>query len=444
MENTTKIAGANQNKPPRTSNRPMMQSLGHVKNIKNALDAIAKKIGDDFTPKKLENNLKKSYEEGDILYYEYNADGYPVKSECFSEKTASFAINSGFTDENHDPIYAQYTKGHMGFQGIYFSTQKEIYNNLYAYRIGKLRFPDYTKANEFIIDLHNQLLPGEIWKYSVAQTPDGFRKKTEYEILESYISTVFIALLNGYNNPNSKNFNKIRFSEDGRYALFNTGLLSNYATDILIVGECFPQERPVGAPFSLYNPAVLKNNLTELNNKGFMLNDDNVEMVNFFENVSQIVYDATLQIDLNDLEKLRHCIDEGIQRNRFPQECKEKYERGDITGLVNDFKNAIDNALKIARRNYKYVVPQYRASDKTGEIQFLMPIYMSRNYDQEPDLALVLSRCESKDKAFYRPETVLELAWAYNNARVICKPDETWLNPAKIKNCLNAEDEETY
>lgn len=36
-------------------------------------------------------------------------------------------------------------------------------------------------------------------------------------------------------------------------------------------------------------------------------------------------------------------------------------------------------------------------------------------------------------KNFYIPETILELSWAYSNARVICKPDETWLKPERIE-----------
>lgn len=96
---------------------------------------------------------------------------------------------------------------------------------------------------------------------------------------------------------------------------------------------------------------------------------------------------------------------------------------------------AIENSKKIAKRNYKYVVPQYRSANRNepGKIQFLMPIYLDRQYGERPDFALVLnSEIMPDGSKFYTPETILELPWAYNNARVICKPEDTWLNPKTI------------
>jgi hypothetical protein len=62
-----------------------------------------------------------------------------------------------------------------------------------------------------------------------------------------------------------------------------------------------------------------------------------------------------------------------------------------------------------------------------------MPIYLDRQYGERPDFALVLNNELMPDGTrFYTPETILELPWAYNNARVICKPEDTWLNPATI------------
>ena len=100
--------------------------------------------------------------------------------------------------------------------------------------------------------------------------------------------------------------------------------------------------------------------------------------------------------------------------------------------------NSIKIACMMAQRNYKYVIPQYRPAgveyvggkkiQHEGQIQFLMPIYLSADYFSPPDFALVLSR---KD-GFYVPETILLLPWAYNNARILCKPDNSWLTPSAI------------
>ncbi|HIR31086.1 MAG TPA: DUF3825 domain-containing protein, partial [Candidatus Faecousia faecavium] len=106
---------------------------------------------------------------------------------------------------------------------------------------------------------------------------------------------------------------------------------------------------------------------------------------------------------------------------------------GELEDLTDTFIKAIRRAERIARRNYKYVVPQYRTTATGNKIQFLMPIYMLSKYEEAPDFALVLSESIIGNQKFYKPETVLELAWAYNNARVICKPDDMWLNPARIE-----------
>ena len=118
------------------------------------------------------------------------------------------------------------------------------------------------------------------------------------------------------------------------------------------------------------------------------------------------------------------------------------WENGQTDDVIDKFKQAIARAEQIARRNYKYVVPQYRPSkDNGGNIQFLMPIYFTSNYSVAPDFALVLSKDDIGGDPFYRPETVLELSWAYNNARVLCKPDNTWLKPEEIEEADVEEDD---
>lgn len=388
----------------------------------------------------LNENIDNSYNKGDILYFSYDDSSNPIKQESYSEeKTVTFAVYSGFEDSNGKKLYAQYFKSLQGWKGVYFNAEYQIWNHLNVYRIGKITFKNYDQANNFIIGLHNELLPGEIWKYS-EPAKTGFRKKTEYEILESYLRTVFAALLQEVNCPNSLNYGKIKFSKDNKYALFNTGLLSKFATDIILIGEVFPKNRTSNDRFYISNPTILKRGKTELQEKGFNASDANVDMVSFFDRVSQIVYDATAKVDTDDIEKLHHCIEDGIMRNRFPQKCKEQYENGELEDLTDTLIKAIRRSERIARRNYKYVVPQYRVTTTENKIQFLMPIYMSSNYDELPDFALVLSESMIDGQKFYKPETVLELSWAYNNARVICKPDNMWLNPEKIKDVESMDD----
>lgn len=124
-----------------------------------------------------------------------------------------------------------------------------------TYKIGKLTFKNYASANDFVKSLYAELLPGETWKYA-EPAQMGMRKKTEYEILESYLRTVFAALLQEHNKQGSLNYGKIKFSKDNNYALFNTGLLSKYATDIIVIGEVYPKNRTTNSRITLFYPTI--------------------------------------------------------------------------------------------------------------------------------------------------------------------------------------------
>ena len=59
-----------------------------------------------------------------------------------------------------------------------------------------------------------------------------------------------------------------------------------------------------------------------------------------------------------------------------------------------------------------------------------MPIYLNGRYKQAPEFALVLTA----EDGIYRPETILPIEGAYQNARLIAMPDEAWLKPETIFN----------
>ena len=55
------------------------------------------------------------------------------------------------------------------------------------------------------------------------------------------------------------------------------------------------------------------------------------------------------------------------------------------------------------------------------------------NRDRKPECALVCSRVGTGKDGYYRGETILTLGMAYNNARLIAKPDVSWLDQAVEK-----------
>ena len=84
-------------------------------------------------------------------------------------------------------------------------------------------------------------------------------------------------------------------------------------------------------------------------------------------------------------------------------------------------EGAIGEIQKRVRTNYKLAVPQYYK----GRIQLLLPLRLTPG-SPNPDLALAIHKV-SPDA--YTARTCLTLKMAYNNARLIVKPQSDWLKP---------------
>jgi hypothetical protein len=143
------------------------------------------------------------------------------------------------------------------------------------------------------------------------------------------------------------------------------------------------------------------------------------EPAQFFTNINEVIFHPSIEIDRN-YDKFSHIIDE--RRDRFPVGEQDK----DTTELARKLDNSINYAIAIAKRNYKLVVPMYRPQE--DKLQLLMPIYLGGSFTNKPDFELVLDL----EDGIYTPETILPLDAAYQNARLITKPDQLWLNPDDI------------
>lgn len=55
-----------------------------------------------------------------------------------------------------------------------------------------------------------------------------------------------------------------------------------------------------------------------------------------------------------------------------------------------------------------------------GRIQLLLPLCLTVD---KPELALTIQR----ENGFYAARTCLTLDMAYNNARLICRPESSWI-----------------
>lgn len=196
--------------------------------------------------------------------------------------------------------------------------------------------------------------------------------------------------------------NKIIEEED--YLVFNTGLFTTYYESIYAYAE---KNRVEGR-----QPWYLKNFCTEYELGGYNIVHF-PERANYFENPSLLVFDAKCQINV----QYRHIFEDKNNKDRIPDEIKNN------PVLVNNFNGEVERMKKKVVANYKIAVPQYY----NGSIQLLLPLCLDGS--DTPTVALVVTKVNDH---FYQGHTCLTLDMAYNNARLIAKPESNWLKPNSV------------
>jgi hypothetical protein len=295
------------------------------------------------------------------------------------------------------------------FRGVNWGTKMALESKISAglmFHWGDLYFNNEEEALTFLEDIAASTIP-ETWSFKNKPST------VNHPILKSYIENTFEVLKKEAEQGVK---NKLVYSQDGKHLVFNTNLLDKYFHEIHIVVDI--KEQKDGNKL-LMNPRRVKATLA-LRKLGFA-KDVRPEQPRFFEKIEEVIYQPTWTID-NNFDKLTHIIEE--RRQRFPSELQS----ASPDELSRKLDDAIKFAVAIAQRNYKFIVPMYRP--QTGKIQLLMPIYLKGTYSSKPDFALILT--PDKENEYYTPETILPLDAVYQNARLIAKPDDTWLNPDTI------------
>lgn len=170
----------------------------------------------------------------------------------------------------------------------------------------------------------------------------------------------------------------------------------------------------------------------------------------YFKSADEVVFDPNIPV----IPRYDHIIDDSIARDRYPVEFLRQHvpegfswrdpswmsepERSQFLqaftkalkqdpkterNIHNRLDDAIDLAVKRARWNYQTAIPLY--FPRKNSICLLLPISLVD--DGKVDLALIVSRTISGG---YSGETVYPLNWAYEHARLVCKPDGNWLTAA--------------
>ena len=173
------------------------------------------------------------------------------------------------------------------------------------------------------------------------------------------------------------------------YALFNTGLFTKYYE-----------------PIYAYQSGTDISFLTEyeLSKLGIY---ERPERANYFEHPELLLFDWHYPIDVH----YKHILDDERNKNRLPNEFLSS------NNMINILNGAIDIMKKRVSANYKLAIPQYY----DGKIQLLLPLCLMS--DDKPDVAIAVTRKGN----YYQGHTCLTLDMAYNNARLIAKPESNWL-----------------
>ena len=221
---------------------------------------------------------------------------------------------------------------------------------------------------------------------------------------------------------------------DGK-VYFNSGLLNRLFRQIILVGnrEAWTEELPVLGKRTFSQITNLRH-YSETEQAITDMYDGTQFRVpgiaRYFQDYRQIFFDSSLPIQLNDY----HIFEDGVERGRLPKYTAEwETAKGDpaarselLARIARDFSSALSRARLLAERNYKLAVPQYWIED--SEIQFLLPIYLGeREENGPPECALALKKITTGRAPYYRGATILTLDMAYNNSRLLAKPDVFWL-----------------
>lgn len=191
-------------------------------------------------------------------------------------------------------------------------------------------------------------------------------------------------------------------SDGKEFACFNTGLLTNHYDDIYAYFEVNESPRKKGVNQKWFLASFVNGSSHKLS-KFKKLPD----IVQFFNSIDDLYFDTKIELRIN----AEHIVKDNIER--FPSDLVDHGE----TVLINLVEGAIKIAKKRIKRNYKTAVPQFF----NNQIQFLIPLCLKD--PSSPEIVLTVYKREDH----YYGATCLTIEMAYNNARLLVKPESDWL-----------------
>lgn len=271
----------------------------------------------------------------------------------------------------------------------------------------------------------------ERWFFGAA--PDT---RNPYPILENYLKFTFFRL---------RRENKVAESSAaaGKWSAFNTGLVDRLYDPIFALFQ--ENDRKDLKPWRFH--AFCVPGKGRAGKQLTAVFDPLPEPTSYFQSNFDMLLDTSKDIHVD----YDHVILDGVSRDRFPPEFLAQHppkgfawkdfpalDRNDREQYLTELADAIERdvqtmraikrrledakllAEKRTRWNYKTAIPQY--FPRQDVMSLLLPLAIVD--DEKVDLALVVTRNPSGS---YQGRTVFPLDWAYQNARLVCRPDSDWL-----------------
>jgi hypothetical protein len=249
-------------------------------------------------------------------------------------------------------------------------------------------FPTYLNSIKYLAE---DLADDEEWDFSDNSTPT-------FSIFKNYLESTFRRL---------QHERKIVFTADNKFACFNTGLVTDNLEDIYAFFEEYKNPRP-----GFTTPYCFKAFLRKSDNQILRHFSHNLpDVANYFEKPELLIFNPKCEL----VPQIDHIIRDNI--SRFPSHLQS----ADDANLRRHLHGEIEEVRKKVRTNYKIAIPQYY----DGKIQLLLPLCLTPG-SPNPDLAMVVHKIND---SMYTARTCLTLKMAYNNARLIVKPQSNWLKP---------------
>lgn len=250
-------------------------------------------------------------------------------------------------------------------------------------------FPSYDKAVEFLAE---KLADPEDWDFSDAS------KKT-YSILKNYLEHTFRKV---------QSEGKITYTAKNDHACFNTGLVTKNLEPIFALFEAYKKPKAgKDNPQFCFKAFVKESDIQFLK----VFPDNHPDIADFFQKPEDLIFNPSCKL----IPQIDHIIGDNLAR--FPahiQALDENERRRRLEGAIEEVKKRV-------KTNYKLAVPQFY----NNHIQLLLPLNLTPG-SPNPDLALAIYKLSSDT---YTARTCLTLKMAYNNARLIVKPQSAWLKP---------------